>query len=197
MVFRRLSLISAAVGIALGVPAAANATAVVTIDDLTDIIGGTASGVSNLSQQLTDEAPGVLGGADFAFEYFSDDPNAPAPGAQILQNYNIFEPNSDILSDTLSISIVGHTPTGPDDNNNVSVDIHFRSDSSDEIPPVALADATALFETGDYQLVDSGLSDLSVSFRSDVETPEPLTISLLGAGLFGVAGARLRKRAKT
>ena len=197
MRFRQLSLISAIAGIALGAPAAANATAVITIDDLTDIIGGTASGVSNLSQQLTNEAPGVLGGADFAFEYFSSDPNAPAPGAQLLHNFNIFEPNSDILSDTLSISIVGHTPTGLDDSNNVSVDIHFRSDSSDEIPPIALADAVAISETGAYQLVDSGLSDLNVSFRSDVETPEPLTISLLGAGLFGVAGTRLRRKAKT
>ena len=197
MLLHRLSLISAVAGIAWGVPAAANATAVITIDDLTDIIGGSASGVNNLSQQLTNEAPGVLGGADFAFEYFSNDPNAPAPGAQLLHNFNIFEPNSDILSDTLSISIVGHTPTGLNDSNNVSVDIHFRSDSSDEIPPIALADAVAISETGAYQLVDSGLSDLNVSFRSDVETPEPLTISLLGAGLFGVAGTRLRRRAKT
>jgi len=44
MRFRQLSLISAIAGIALGAPAAANATAVITIDDLTDIIGGTASG---------------------------------------------------------------------------------------------------------------------------------------------------------
>lgn len=194
MVFRRLSLVSTLAGIVLAVPGAANATAVVTIDDLTDIIGGTATGVNNLSLQTTNEAPGILGGADFSFEYLSNDPNAPAPGAQILRNYNIFEPNSNIISDTLSISIVGHTPTGTDDNNNVSVDIHFRSDSADEIPPLALADAFSIFETGDYQLVDSGLTDLNVSFRSDVETPEPVTVSLLGAGLLGMAGLRLRKK---
>lgn len=180
--------------------------AYVWIDDLTDAIyGGT--DVPGALVQITNEAVGVYGGADFHFEYLSNDPNRPLPGTAFITNYNIFsplpisyDPNnhppfSQRVSDTLSITITGHTHVGgPNDFNNVSVDMHFRSDSADEISPIALVNAINIFETGQYQVVNSGLSDLIVEFRSDVsEIPVPAAAWLLGSGLLGLLGVARRK----
>lgn len=177
------------------------------IDDLADTIyAGT--DVPGALVQITNEAVGILGGADFHFEYLSNDPNRPEPGMAFITNYNIFSPlpiNYNLygpaspfmqrVSDTLSITVSGHAHVGgPSDLNNVSVDIHFRSDSGDEIPPPALVNAFDIFETGHYQAVNSGLSDLIVEFRSDVsEVPVPAAAWLLGSGLLGLAGVARRR----
>lgn len=185
------------------VPGPASA-AYVWIDDLTDTINA-GTDVPGALVQITNEAVGVYGGADLHFEFMSLDPNRPEPGTAIISNYNIFSPlplNYSVagpfqqrLSDTLSITITGHTNVGgPNDLNNVSVDLHFRSDSGDEIPPPALVNAFNILETGQYQVVNSGLGDLIVEFRSDVsEVPVPAAAWLLGSGLLGLLGVARRK----
>jgi len=182
----------------LVLPSIAHATAVVTIDDLTNsVVGsvtGTVVGVPVIVN--TTEAIGTLGGSDIHLEYVSADPGVPAPGTTIVTNYNIFEPGTlaAVLSDTLSIVLTGHSPTAPGDAN-VSVDLHFRSDSADEILPLALAGGIPITETGSFQTVGSGLSDLIVSFRSDVEVPEPFTLGLFGMGALALGLLRRRRAA--
>lgn len=164
----------------------------VQIDDLTDNIYVTTDQHADI--QITHEAIGVLGAADIHFEFMSADPNRPLPGSSYILNYNIFGPHPEGMSDTLSISVTGHTSTGAADFNNVSVDMHFRSDSKDEIPPPVLLNAANIIETGAYQVVGSGLSDLKVEFRSDVsEVPVPAAAWLLGSGLLGLFGVARRK----
>lgn len=160
--------------------------------------------VVNSSVQVTQEGIGVLGGVDAHFEYVSSDPNVPGPGNSITYNFNIYEDAAlTELSDTWSITISGHTPTGPDDAN-VSVDTHFRSDSLDDIQPSALAGgilssitedrflpAPSGLPDGTYQYVGPLLTDLTTGFNSAV--PEPVSIALLGAGLAGLAAIRRRR----
>ena len=88
--------------------------------------------------------------------------------------------------------ITGHTPIGPADAN-ISVNLHFRSDSADEISSPALADAISMIETGSFQTIDSGLTDLIVTFRSDVEMPEPFPLGLVAMGVLGL-GLMSRRR---
>lgn len=166
--------------------------AYVWIDDLTETISA-GTDVPGAVMHITQEGVGIWGGADFHFEFLSVDPNRPVPGAFITLSYNILGINPQHLSDTLSITVSGHTPTGGStDQNNVSVDLHFRSDTLDDIPPLPLANGVSIFETGQYQLVNSGLGDLLVEFRSEV-VPVPAAVWLLGSGLLGLIGVARRK----
>lgn len=162
------------------------------IDDLTDTISA-GTDVPDAVMQITQEGVGILGGVDFHFEFLSTDPNRPVPGMFSILSYNILgSPTANLPGDTLSITVSGHTPTGASDFNNVSVDLHFRSDSANEMNPVPLSNALNIFETGQYQAVNSGLSDLKVEFRSDV-VPVPAAVWLLGSGLLGLIGVARRK----
>lgn len=140
---------------------------------------------------------GVLGGIDIHFEYTSGG-NFPSPGSVVTTNYNIFEnphnagDSSVSPSDTLGIVLTGHSP-GAGDTNNVSVDMHFRSDSLDSIAPPLLAGGLSVTEIGGYQSVQSGLSDFGVVFASDV--PEPATLGLFGIGMAALRLVRRRKAA--
>lgn len=155
------------------------------------------------SLQITQEAVGVLGAADLHFEFFSNDlAHVPVPGAAFVKNYNIIEPDgSGVISDTLSITLTGHTPTSTTDANNVSVDLHFRSGSIDggvglpEIAPTALANASVITETLYLTQVDSGLSDLNVKFQSPSEVPVPAAAWLFGSGLLGLTGISRKRKA--
>jgi PEP-CTERM motif len=193
-------VLAAALIALVGVVSSANATVIVSIDDRTDsptgsVTADSSNAIGSLAIVTTPEGAGVLGVVDPAFEYLSTDTaNVPAPGNSFTLNYNIFEPNSTILSDTLSITVSGHTPAFTGDDN-VSVDIHFRSDSTDEIPFTALQSASTIFETGGFQTVSSGLSDLTVKFASDV--PEPASLGLFGSALIGMAVLGRRKRKST
>jgi|GEM_PF-6755292 len=111
--------------------------------------------------------------------------------AQIF-NFNIFESpsegGSNVLSDTLSLTLTGQTPS-TSDLNNMSMDLHFRSGNLTDnplLPP--LAGGIALTETGFFQFVDPLLpgqlvtdpnNPLSISFRSDIPEPGAYQIGLL------------------
>lgn len=134
---------------------------------------------------------------DMHGEYFSATP--PAIGIAYIVNFNIFDPafEGGALSDTLSITFTGHTPVG-NDPDNVSVDLHFRSDPN----ALLLPNYFTITETGTWQDLSSyvamapsaggaGINDFNIGFQSAV--PEPGSIALLAIGLIGVA-ANLRRR---
>ena len=181
----------------LCLPSFANA-AIVTIGDL-ETMSVTVSGVSGISGvTVTPEGIGTLGAVLLQFTYVDSTP--PAAGSTSTTNYNIFEPTLPItLSDTLSIVVTGITPTAAGAAN-VSVSIQFHSDSADEISPSALIDAITLIENGQVQTVPTifgGVSDLTVQFQSDLETPVPAALPLFASGI-GFLGlmAQRRKRYK-
>lgn len=163
------------------------------IDDRTESIAAFLTGPAlNSSVQIVHEGIGILGGMDAAFEFVSTDPSRPVPGEVRVYNYNIFEANG-FLSDTLSITITGHTPLTTGDAN-ISVDAHFRSDTLDEIAPGSLFNGQPLLETGNYQQVNAGLSDLNVQFASGVPDASS-TLGLFGLGLAGLATVRRKLQA--
>ena len=175
------------------------AAATVTIGDLTDNLSVSSSESSALLV-ITDEAPGVLGKVDAHFDFLSTDPLAP--GVTKTTNYNIFGPGGQ-LSDTLNIVVTGHTPTTSD---NVTVDMHFLSDTADESVSllVLLANGISITETGLLQEVNGGVADLTVQFTSDVSdadvsaTPIPAAFPLFATGLgaLGLLGWRRKRKAQ-
>jgi hypothetical protein len=189
--------ISIATWLCLSAPAGA---VYVSIDDLTDTLS-VATDANVTSQTIVQEGIGIMGQVNLAFDFVSEDPAVPPPLSKLFYNYAIYEPNSPrpTLSDILLIDLIGLDPS-TNDSNNVRVTISFRSDSADErglfkIPP----GAQTIFETGEFQSVYAGLSDLTVQFRSDVsETPLPTALPLFSAGLgaLGLLGWRRKRKVK-
>lgn len=104
---------------------------------------------------------------------------------------NIFDPGTDLLSDTYSVSAAAGSQ---------SFIINFRSDVEGGIPLVPLTgpNVQTIIENGLYQSIGiATLSDGSTvdfQFRSDVEpVPEPSTLLLMGSGAAILA---LRKRSR-
>lgn len=180
-------------------------SACVLIDDSMENLTGAVFGNSSLTNtttQITQEGIGVLGGFDAHFEFFSTDPLVPHPGISTTLGIDILEPplGSNVFSDTLSITLTGQAPT-VSNNTNVSVDLHFGSDSLDEIPPPGVPfPMVVVIEEADmiFQGATSGLSDLRIEVLSDSEggpspMPEPSTLALLSAGLLGL-GIAVKRR---
>ena len=166
-----------------------------------DAISATALAAAFLSAggtlSITQEGVGILGLVDYSFEFISSDPNVPTPGGVVVHNYNFFDPITGALSDTLNITLTGHTPAFQGDAN-VSVDLHFRSDSLNDIPPIALENGVATTETGNFQLFGTGVTDFQVWAGSEVpETSQTLPgIAALAFGIGGFKYYRSRRARK-
>jgi PEP-CTERM motif len=88
-----------------------------------------------------------------------------------------------VLSDQL---YTRESPTGSD--------LVFESDPSlTTLSPAAFASILKIAETGGVQDFSSFFG-FSVAVQSDVEVPEPATLTLLGIGALGMAGYGWRKR---
>lgn len=123
-------------------------------------------------------------------------------GVTVTVDFNLvepaIEPNPGTISDTLNIVFTGHTPNSTD-NNNISVDMHFRSDTDAPggLPP--LSNGIRLTETGAFQNLTNmiatagGAPDFNISVASDV-VPEPSTwgLMLIGAGGLLIGGLTRR-----
>jgi hypothetical protein len=157
---------------------------------------------------LTNEIPGAsgqLGAFDAHFEYLSANPLAN--GFSVTKNFNIFGavggPEPGELSDTLSIFFTGQTPSSGD-LNNMSVDLHFRSDNETiGLPPltsaVSVNELTALPGYVDLssQIAGGGIQtgEFNLRFAStDIPEPGPIALAAVGGAIAGVV-AWCRRRA--
>jgi hypothetical protein len=189
--------------LALVVPSMAVAIVMFSIDDRTETLslGGTSPfgfDPTTLSTQFFNVG---VEGVDIHGEYVSILPLAP--GTTAFANFNFFEQTANTISDNLDITFTGHTPTSTDPNN-ISVDLHFRSDADGGVGLPALPVAVNLTETGDFQNLTglivnlTRLPDFHISVASDVEAvPEPATcVSLLtGLGMMWGTSHRRKRRA--
>ena len=137
----------------------------------------------------TANTPGVISASGF---YSLANPLTP--GASVFSNFNIFEPNSAILSDTLQLVFTGQNPTANDFGANMFIDATFHSDSLNGIISPLTGEVNELIETGDIQTASTAFG-VTVQFASDVDatTPEPGTFALMGLGLAGAAWLRRRQ----
>jgi hypothetical protein len=165
-----------------------------------NVSGPFGSGASFVVNKEVVGGPGVgsLGAMDAHFEYVSSTPIAP--GLVVVNNFNILD-SSGLLSDTLSITLSGHTPGGGD-LNNISVDLHFRSENGGGINlpalsgnPTSITEIAGSYQDVSAQIASSGVADLHVQFASAV--PEPSTYGILAvAACLGFAGFRKYRQAK-
>lgn len=118
-------------------------------------------------------------------------------GVSVVVNFNFFEetPLQNELSDTLNIVFSGHTPVAGD-LNDVSVDLHFRSDSDPAGGLTALANAISIFEVPGFMQLDQFIIAAGgpTNFSLAVRSPEPSTFVMLSLGIVSLLGYRLRKR---
>jgi hypothetical protein len=145
--------------------------------------------------QLTNEGPGVFGVADIHLEYTTA--ANIVPGEVRVVNFNFYCPlEGTAVSDTLGITFTGHTLD--ELGRNVSVDLHFRSDTLDGIAPPPLVNGISVMETNDYVDVTAlitgatGIGDFHTRVASDC-IPEPASLTLLTMGAASFAGYGWRR----
>ena len=148
---------------------------------------------SGITGAITQESLTSMGAVDVHLQY--SDISPLAPGASQTVNFNVFEPeNPSLLSDTLSVTFTGQTPTGSNPWN-MSVDIHFLSGNLDDtILPPLLPNAFVVGENTDvssYITSATGLQTAHIHFAS---VPEPSSLVSAGLGVAVVAGAVWRRR---
>jgi hypothetical protein len=132
----------------------------------------------------------------FTAQYTSTAP--PNSTSQFL--YNITGPG-ETLSDTLSITVA---PTTTNGNTTVSVSFNSDNEGGAALTPLACTASiisctlSSIAETGASQSVTTGVSDLTVSFSSEVEAvvPLPATLPLFATGLgaLGLLGWRRKRK---
>jgi hypothetical protein len=152
----------------------------------------------NTSITTVNEGIGTHGAVDMHLQYIDRTPLAN--GGLESVNLNIVEaPGSTTISDTLGITFTGQTPTAGDANN-MSVDLHWRSESTDGLPLPALSNAHTIDEiTFDQKDLwsfingDTGLSDFHIRISS---VPEPSSVVMLGLGTLGLLGYVARRRSR-
>ncbi len=177
-------------------PMLAHAGVIVTIDDrelgpVNPVVTIAGFDPTTVNQQVNPEAFDLHG------EYLSTMliPN----GTSISVNFDFLEllggPETGLISDTLNIVFTGHTPvTG--DVNNLSVDMHFRSDT-DPFGLPGLSNAITITETGNFQSLTNmiqqagGPSDFGISVASGA-VPEPSAFNLMCIGGIAILLGRLR-----
>jgi hypothetical protein len=163
-------------------------------------LGGAFASQAGTSISIINEGVGVLGAVDMHFEYSDSTPLASGTFATV--NFNFFAGTT--LSDTLGMAFTGQTPTTGDPNN-MSVDLHWRSDSADGLLPPTLPNAHNLNEipwaTGNpaselfpFIHSDTGLSGTHVVVNSVSSVPEPSSVVMMGLGVLGLGGLVLRHR---
>jgi len=213
-----LSAAIAPVAISMFLASPASATVLLIDDYAGQPVGLHLSGgsVADVSLQTMQEGVGILGIADAHFEYLTGDPNAPQPGTTWTYNINIFDDAAHtLMSDSWNIVITGLTPTATN-GSNVSLDTHFRSESSDGIRPPMLSGGTVFNITEDnlldppsglpddtYQYTGPYLSDLTTGFNSadpqDADPPDPVpeppTLAIPAAALLGLGFLFRRRKA--
>lgn len=122
-------------------------------------------------------------------------------GAAAVVNFNFYEDSvtSGTLSDTLNLTFTGQQPTTADPNN-VSLDMHFRSEGDPGTPLTPLAGGLNLTEfkwaagqeLSPFIVSGGGPGDISMQVFS---VPEPSSIVMLGLGAAGLAvGVRRRRK---
>lgn len=150
---------------------------------------------TDTSVTFSDETtPGALLGAiDMHIEYQSIGA-VPITGAVVVFNISGLEESGvSGLSDTLSLAFSNHTPVSINDNANISVDLHFRSDASQTPPALpgtnvfniteptfpSFQDLSALIQS-----VPGTPGDFNVQHNS-WSVPEPGSLALLVGMTFG------------
>ena len=118
------------------------------------------------------------------------------PGTTIVRNFNLY--NGATLLETLNIVLTGESPDSFDADN-LSVDVHARSNFFGVLSPLPGGPITLLYNlqvpkgwfdlSGDIS-ANGGPADFGVSVEALAPVPEPSSIGLL----FGVVGTALAMR---
>lgn len=188
---KALLLVAVAASVLPALVTPAGAGVIVSINDLQDNLSAIVTGPAhNVSYQIGTETSTHLGMADSGFEFFSATPLLP--GQVSILSYNIMDPGpAGQISDTLSITLTGHTPAFLGDDN-MSADIHFRSDGVNGLLPPSLFNGNAVLELSQWQSVPSGNGDLTVRFASAPDAGG--TLALFGLGILAMMGAQWKLR---